>query len=125
MNLATEKGGSVRQVLFPCKRNVYGLLHRSAFWRGALANEVSRPRKPHYTAFIAALKRCSTQNQNQLSIQNQNQRRSGLNNHRTALADTRGLLEGVCQLQDSPVVMVAADDLNSNGKAARRKCAGH
>jgi hypothetical protein len=36
----------------------------------------------------------------------------------TALADVGGLFERIAQLQYAPIVVVTADDLNANGKAA-------
>jgi hypothetical protein len=41
-----------------------------------------------------------------------------LNYAGAAAANARGLLEGVGQLQDSPIVVMAPDDLNSDRKAA-------
>jgi hypothetical protein len=48
-----------------------------------------------------------------------------LNDRRTTLADVGGLFERVAQLQYAPIVVVTANDLNTNRKAAGRKCAGN
>ena len=44
---------------------------------------------------------------------------------RLSLADLSGLFERVCQLQNSPVIVVLADDLQANGQAGARKAARH
>src|ERR1700751_1786124 len=43
---------------------------------------------------------------------------------RAAAGDVGGLLEGVGELQDAPVVVMPADDLEADGQAALRKGAG-
>jgi hypothetical protein len=48
-----------------------------------------------------------------------------LNHCWTTLADMSGLFECVTKLQDPPVVMMAANDLNAYRKATRRECAGN
>src|ERR1700677_4045230 len=46
------------------------------------------------------------------------------NDRGTALADVGGLFERIAQLQYAPIVVVTADDLDANGKAAGRKSGG-
>jgi hypothetical protein len=40
-----------------------------------------------------------------------------LNKRRATLTDSCGLFEGVTQLQDAPVIVMTADDLNADGEA--------
>src|SRR5579864_3589274 len=47
-----------------------------------------------------------------------------LGNARALLAKAGGLFEGVGQLQDTEIRLVAADDLDADGEAFRREAAG-